>query len=60
MGKISAELMSRLKLMQKLKYSKVSSRKVASLVPSQHLGNTQPSALFKTPTVDMFSVLIYL
>lgn len=42
------------------KVLKVSSRKVASLVPSQCLGNTQPSALFKTPTVVMSSLLIYL
>lgn len=42
------------------KVLKVSSRKVAPLVPSQCLGNTQLSALFKTPTVVMFSLLIYL
>lgn len=35
-------------------------RKVASLVPSRCSGNIQPSALFKTPTAVMFSLLIYL
>lgn len=60
MCKISTEQMSRFKLMQQLKYWKSLSRKVASLVPSRCSGNIQPSALFKTPTVVMFSLLIYL
>lgn len=32
--------------------AKVSCRKVASLVPSQCLGNIQPSAVFKTPVLS--------